>query len=93
MSGTTYTDATLAIHNGSENNIDTFLEEMIYSGAKQVDEYNGNFSLLLDMKPHMAALNVNVFSFPESSLTVIYNDTFQHGLPIVINFISNTLYR
>ncbi|XP_044763088.1 ABC transporter A family member 1-like [Coccinella septempunctata] len=93
LNGTTYPDATLAIHNDSGKNLDTFLEEMLYSGARQIDEYNGNFSLLLEMKPHMAALNINVFNYPEYSLTVIYNDTFQHGLPIVINFISNSLYR
>ncbi|KAL3270830.1 hypothetical protein HHI36_021350 [Cryptolaemus montrouzieri] len=93
LNGSTYYEAALAIHNGSQRSLDVFLDEMLYSGAKRIDEYNGNFSLLLEMKPHMAALNINAFDYPDYSLTVIYNDTYQHGLPIVINFISNALYR
>ncbi|XP_045466962.1 cholesterol transporter ABCA5-like [Harmonia axyridis] len=93
LNGSTYPGTTLVVHNGSDKNLDTFFDEMIYSGAKQIDEYNGNFSLLLEMKPHMAALNINTFNYPEHSLTVVYNDTFQHGLPIVINLISNSFYR
>lgn len=58
-----------------------------------MDLYNGNFSLLLDMAPHMAALNVNVWEMPEISITTIYNDTAQHSLPIVINLLSNAFYR
>ncbi|KAK9876012.1 hypothetical protein WA026_011128 [Henosepilachna vigintioctopunctata] len=93
LNGTTYLDAALAVHNSSRNNLDTFYGDLIYSGASRIDEYNGNFSLLLEMKPHMAAVNINSFDYPDYSMTVIYNDTYQHGLPVVINFISNALYR
>jgi ATP-binding cassette subfamily A (ABC1) protein 5 len=63
------------------------------NGSSFVDLYNGNFSLLLDLAPHMAALNVNVWEMPEINITTIYNDTAQHSLPIVINLLSNAFYR
>jgi hypothetical protein len=69
------------------------MQSLEESGSSSVDLYNGNFSLLLDLAPHMAALNVNVWEMPEISITTIYNDTAQHSLPIVINLLSNAFYR
>jgi ATP-binding cassette subfamily A (ABC1) protein 5 len=63
------------------------------SGSSSVDLYNGNFSLLLDLAPHMGALNINMWEKPDFSITTIYNDTAQHSLPIVINLLSNAFYR
>nr|CAD7414787.1 unnamed protein product [Timema cristinae] len=63
------------------------------SGVEAMDLYNGNFSLLLDMAPHLAAFNVNTYEIPELAITTIYNDTAQHSLPIVLNILSNTFYR
>lgn len=94
LSGNTYKEyANVAIYNRTEKNLDDFLENLIRSGASDWEMYNGNFSLLLDMAPHMAALNINSFHLPNLSITTIYNDTAQHSLPIIINLINNALYR
>lgn len=94
LNGTTYgSQTTFAVFNGSSQNLDGFYQQLSHIGVKQIDEYDGNFSLLLEMSPHMAALNINSFTYPEYSITVIYNDTAQHSLPVVINLISNGLYR
>lgn len=84
-----------AIHNGTDANLDPFLDQLMDLGVKNINMYDGNFSLLLDIAPHMAALNINTFDLngPDLTVTVIYNDTVQHGLPIIINFINNALYR
>ncbi|XP_053669271.1 cholesterol transporter ABCA5-like [Anopheles marshallii] len=69
-----------------------FLAEL-HRSANVTEDYNGNFSLLLDIAPHMAAFNVNVISWSNVSITTLYNDTTQHSLPIILNLISNTLLR
>lgn len=69
------------------------MQSLEENGSSFVNLYNGNFSLLLDLAPHMAALNVNVWEIPEINITTIYNDTAQHSLPIVINLLSNAFYR
>lgn len=97
LNGSTYRYFnSIAVHNGSNTNLDEFLDVLSYTGRTDIDIYNGNFSLLLEISPHMAALNVNTFHLNNLSLTSItniYNDTAQHGLPVVINFINNALYR
>lgn len=94
LNGSTYGDeTTFAIHNGSGVSLDDFYDQLLEVGVKKIDSYDGNFSLLLDVAPHMAALNVNVFANDMRSITILYNDTLQHSLPIIINLISNGLYR
>lgn len=94
MNGSTYEGKTaFAVHNASDRNLDHFFDQLIDIGVDRIDNYDGNFSLLLDIAPHMAALNINVFEYPDYSITVMYNDTVQHSLPVVINLISNGLYR
>ena len=93
LNGSTYLGKNnFAVHNASGENLDVFLDTLKESGV-EVDMYDGNFSFLLDISPHMAALNINVFNDPEYNITAIYNDTTQHSLPIVINFINNALYK
>lgn len=82
----------IAFHNATSASLDEFVQSLEETGSF-VDLYNGNFSLLLDLSPHMAALNVNVWEIPEINITTIYNDTAQHSLPIVINLLSNAFYR
>lgn len=41
----------------------------------------------------MAAFNINDYSFPTMNLTIVYNDTMQHSLPILLNVLLNTYYR
>ncbi|XP_053687568.1 cholesterol transporter ABCA5-like [Sabethes cyaneus] len=69
-----------------------FIDELKQS-ANVTEDYSGNFSLLLQMAPHMAAFNVNTISWSNVSITTLYNDTTQHSLPIILNLISNTLLR
>lgn len=65
------------------------------SGFNEIEEYDGNYSLLLDVRPHMAALNINKWDMAESEfkMTAIYNDTTQHSLPILMNLLDNAMYR
>lgn len=84
---------TIAVHNATDDDLTTFLEQIDYLGGKDIKIYDGNFSMLLEIAPHMAALNINTYNLPQMSVTAIYNDTMQHSLPIIVNFISNALYR
>ncbi|PSN57079.1 ATP-binding cassette sub-family A member 5 [Blattella germanica] len=94
LNAATYKSHTkLAFHNATPSSLDEFVRALEESGSAAVDLYNGNFSLLLDIAPHMAALNINVWEVPEFSITTIYNDTAQHSLPIVMNLLSNAFYR
>ena len=70
----------------------SFVEELKKS-SNITENYNGNFSLLLDISPHMAAFNINTITWTEVSITMVYNDTTQHSLPIIFNLISNTILR
>lgn len=94
LNGTTYGQETLfALHNETSENLDRFINEMIDCGVVEVDVYDGNYSKLLEIGPHMAALNINVYDISHFSITIVYNDTAQHSLPIILNIINNVLYR
>lgn len=54
------------------------------------DLYNGSFSGLLDLPSHLGAIAPLNESAP-TSLTIYYNDTFIHALPIILNSITSTL--
>mgnify|MGYP007016984020 FL=1 len=86
-------ETNLAVYNGSDTNLDQFYKMLLMSGFDDIEKYNGNYSLLLEVKPHMAALNINVFEPPFFNITAIYNDTMQHSLPILMNLLNNALYR
>lgn len=78
------------------NNTDvdiTPLIEGISQDVMHIEEYDGNFDNLLKTAPHMAAFNINDYSFPTMNLTIVYNDTMQHSLPILLNVLLNTYYR
>ncbi|KAL1502488.1 hypothetical protein ABEB36_007623 [Hypothenemus hampei] len=94
LNGTTYKEmSTIAIHNGSDNEIGDFVDQLISLGVRQIDFYNGNFSALLEFAPHLAAFNVHKFQEGDYTLTILYNDTFQHSLPVTLNVLSNTIYK
>ncbi|XP_049766661.1 cholesterol transporter ABCA5-like isoform X1 [Schistocerca cancellata] len=94
LGGDTYEgNRKFVVHNATSEDLDEFIQNLEISGATSVEMYNGNFSLLLDIAPHMAAMNVNTYDIPQLSLTVIYNDTAQHSLPIIMNTISNAFYK
>lgn len=61
----------------------------------EVDWFDGTYASLLDTKvSHIAAINFTDCCNPHNiSYTVIYNDTAQHSLPVVLNLISSAVYR
>lgn len=54
------------------------------------DLYTGSFSGLLDLPSHLGALAPLNMSSP-TSLTIYYNDSFIHALPIILNSITSIL--
>lgn len=88
-----YKNAAIAIHNDSGQNLDPLVDQFFSLGVYKLSEYDGNFSKLLDFVNHTAAFNVNYFEYPEYSITILYNDTQQHSLPVIINLLSNAFYR
>ncbi|KAF5301097.1 hypothetical protein FQA39_LY10916 [Lamprigera yunnana] len=94
LHGETYgAETTLLVYNGTDKNIDLFIDTLKEVSHNVVEMYNGSFALLLDIAPNMVALNINQLEVPNINITVIYNDTLQHSLPIIINIIDNTIYR
>lgn len=70
----------------------TFIDEFSkITNANQ--NYDGNYSELLNISPHIAAINFTSLTDSNISLIVLYNDTTQHSLPVILNMISNTFYR
>lgn len=57
------------------------------------DTFDGDFATLLNVTPHMAVLNFTSFTDSNITLTLLYNDTTQHSLPVVMNMIANALQR
>lgn len=41
----------------------------------------------------MGAFNVNTLAYDEAIMTLLYNDTCQHSMPIILNLLNNVLYR
>lgn len=78
--------------NNTDHDI-TDLIDGISQNVKHIEEYYGNFANLLKIAPHVAAFNITEYSLSRINLTVAYNDTMQHSLPILINLLSNTYYR
>ncbi|GAB1868912.1 ABC transporter domain-containing protein [Camponotus japonicus] len=89
----TYGEETKILYVNNTDRDITELMDGIGQNAKHIEEYDGNFANLLNIAPHVAAFNINDYNLPRFNLTVIYNDTMQHSLPILINILSNTYYR
>lgn len=85
----------IAIHDSTvnENGDFEYMVKMLNRSTDVSEEYDGNFSNLLDIAPHMGAFDVKMLSWSNVSVTALYNDTTQHSLPIVLNLFSNALYR
>lgn len=89
----TYGEETKILYINNTDRDITELMDGIAQNAKHIEEYDGNFANLLNIAPHVAAFNINDYNLPRFNLTVIYNDTMQHSLPILMNILSNTYYR
>lgn len=57
------------------------------------DGVAANYSQWLSVAPHLGAVVVNGLSWSSVDVTAMYNDTAQHSLPIVLNLLSNAIYR
>lgn len=61
--------------------------------TSQTEEYDGSFADLLRRAPHMAVLNITDYNLSRMNLTILYNDTMQHSLPIIMNVFTNAFYK
>ncbi|XP_053988068.1 cholesterol transporter ABCA5-like isoform X2 [Hylaeus volcanicus] len=89
----TYGNETKILYANSTDHDITDLIEGLHHDVKYIDEYYGSFTNLLKIAPHMAAFNISEYNEQRINLTVAYNDTMQHSLPILINLLSNTYHR
>lgn len=72
-------------------NFQAFMDE--FTKITEVDDFDGGFVTLLNVSAHMAAINITSFTDTNITMTVLYNDTTQHSLPVVLNMITNAIYR
>ncbi|XP_034182709.1 cholesterol transporter ABCA5 isoform X1 [Osmia lignaria lignaria] len=89
----TYGNETKILYANNTDRDITDLINGISQDVKYIEEYYGNFANLLKIAPHIAAINVTEYNLPKIDLTIAYNDTMQHSLPILFNLLSNTYYR
>lgn len=65
--------------------------------AEGIDVYTGNISQTNYSSPHLLKLRMSLGDEQENpvalQVTASYNDTAQHSLPIVMNLVSNSIYR
>lgn len=88
----TYNETEIVYLNNTDHDI-TKLIDSIAQDAKHIEEYDGNFANLMNIAPNIAAFNINDYNLLRLNLTVTYNDTMQHSLPILLNILSNAYYR
>lgn len=95
LDGKTYTNMTsLAIHQNSDENIRSFTDIIGKLGAGPIDtNYDGSYRGLLEIFPNMAAFNVNSISIFNTELIAMYNDSYTHSLPVIINLLSNVILK
>ncbi|XP_072159520.1 cholesterol transporter ABCA5 [Bemisia tabaci] len=80
----------LMLFNGTNHSIDGLLNHLDAGH----EWYDGNFSSLLDISPHVGAINFDkCCQLHNTSLTLLYNDTAQHSLPSLLNSINNAVYK
>lgn len=76
---------------------DLLLGGLKEAGAEFVDLYTGNITQINFTSPHLLRLKMALGDEQENpvALQVVagYNDTAQHSLPIVMNLVSNSIYR
>ncbi|XP_017752415.1 PREDICTED: ATP-binding cassette sub-family A member 2-like [Eufriesea mexicana] len=89
----TYGNETKLLYANNTDHDITDLIDGISQDVKYIEEYYGSFANLLQISPHIAVFNINEYNLPKIHLTVAYNDTMQHSLPILMNLLSNTYYR
>jgi ATP-binding cassette, subfamily A (ABC1), member 5 len=97
LSNSTYDNTRLAVHDNTVTpaSAEAFSELIGYVGEETSvrEDFGGEFAQLLDLAPNMGALDVNFISGSHVSVTILYNDTEQHSLPIILNLLSNTILQ
>jgi ATP-binding cassette, subfamily A (ABC1), member 5 len=95
LNNSTYDNTRLAIFDNTENNKPAYNEMVNYlSEATSIrEDFDGKFGQLLVLAPNMGALNLNYISEYRVAYTVLYNDTEQHSLPIILNLLSNSILQ
>lgn len=66
-------------------------EELSNYSTLDSDLYEGSFAGILDLPPHLGALEPHNVCCSATSLTIYYNDSFMHSLPIILNSITSNL--
>lgn len=66
-------------------------EEFSNYSTLNSDIYTGSFPGLLDLPSHLGALGPLNICCSSTSLTIYYNDSFIHSLPIILNSITSTI--
>ncbi|XP_076233119.1 cholesterol transporter ABCA5 [Calliopsis andreniformis] len=89
----TYGNETKILYANNTDHDITDLVDRIGQDVRSVEDYYGNFANLLKIAPHMAAFNITEYSPKKIDLTIAYNDTMQHSLPILVNLLSNIYHR
>ncbi|XP_043274650.1 ABC transporter A family member 1-like isoform X2 [Venturia canescens] len=93
LNNDTYGTETRILYTNSSDRDISPLVNHISKSVETLVEYDGNTSALLHMSPHMAAFNIDDYKRHRINLTLIYNDTMQHSLPIFMNILSNAYHR
>lgn len=57
------------------------------------DTFTGDYAAFLNVSPHTAAYNFTSATCSNVTLTVLYNDTAMHSLPVALNILANAIYR
>ncbi|XP_017880849.1 ATP-binding cassette sub-family A member 5-like isoform X1 [Ceratina calcarata] len=89
----TYGNETKILYTNSTDHDITDLIDGISQDVRYIEDYYGKFLDVLKVAPHMAAFNITEYSRLKINLTVAYNDTMQHSLPILLNVLSNAYHR
>lgn len=95
LNGTSYEGSVgrMAIFDGSNGGVSMGQLIAQLNGSVEVTLIDdGNYSQFLAIAPHMAALILHTDK-PTLRVTALYNDTMQHSLPIILNLLSNAIYR
>lgn len=82
------------MHNNTGHELNSV--ELTLSNANiNVRSYNGTYGVIFDDRPSWTSWNINNFSWDELktsvSLTIGFNDTYVHSIPILLNLLSNSI--
>ncbi|XP_050432298.1 phospholipid-transporting ATPase ABCA3-like [Adelges cooleyi] len=74
----------------NESRLIVLSEEFDNFTTLKTDLYSGSFAGLLELSPHLGAILPYNNCCPLTTLSIYYNDSFIHSLPIILNSISST---